>query len=86
MRNPCRPTNREKRTWKVIVSSFTGRLVAASPKAHPRPNITARAIAIVKCFFVASSLLVLSVVLVIVPFACLQTDVMMMMNIVQLKT
>ena len=66
------------------VSSLTGRLVAASPKAHPRPKTTARVIAIVKCFFMDSNLLV-SLVLEIVPCECLQMDTMMMMNMIQLK-
>ena len=31
-----------KGLWKVSVSSFSGRLVATSPRVHPRPNTTAR--------------------------------------------
>ena len=84
MRKPCKPTNTEKRIWKVKVSSLIGRLVDASPNAHPRPNTTARVIAIVKSFLVDSNL-VASLLLVIVPCECLQMDTMITMNIIQLK-
>ena len=87
MRTPCAPTRRQKMIWKVSVSSSTGRLVAVSPTAHPRPNTIARVNAAVQFFLVDCNIgLFLSLLdLLNVLLVCLHMETMMAINMIQLK-
>ena len=79
---PWEPTKMLNSSWKVNVSSFTGRLLAASPNIHPRPQRFASPIVIIMLLLVSSFTFSPSSSMLV---RCLHTETMIIVNNDQLK-
>ena len=81
---PCEPTKMEKITWKAKVSAMTSELVATSPNPQPSPRTIPSDI-VTKKVFLKSLKLIPPVADPLSDPLCLQIDIIMPMNMIQLN-